>query len=402
MRLVLATNHLGLGGSESYLLTVAEQFDRLGHETVIYSPELGAGTDVARERALAVVSNVADLPDGCEAVLVQDAGCSHELAERYSSTPQLFVAHGEFFDLVTPPQLDRLVGAIVVLNDRVGARMRNLAVEVEVIRLRQPIDTERFTSRSPLPEVPRRALFLSNTPSSDRLNILKSACDAASLELVRLGAQVGQTTDPRSALVDADIVIGYGRSILEAMACGRAAYVYDWKGGEGWVTADSYSEIEADGFGGRSGRMIVDPEVLAEDLRGYATSMGPVNHDLVSAHHRANVHAQQLVEILKRLGAASGRPREGLQEMARLVRLEWRARGEVFALSAENAALRELLKKSQESAEEELARSQEAIQEEKLSHGNQVEARVRHAYESTFSWRLTSPLRRVWRLLRRR
>ena len=47
MKLMLATNHLGLGGSESYLLTVAEQLDRLGHEVVIYTPEPGGGVAVA-------------------------------------------------------------------------------------------------------------------------------------------------------------------------------------------------------------------------------------------------------------------------------------------------------------------------------------------------------------------
>ena len=55
MRLLLANNHLGLGGSESYLLTVAEQFDRLGHEVAIYAAERGLGTEVALERGLTLI-----------------------------------------------------------------------------------------------------------------------------------------------------------------------------------------------------------------------------------------------------------------------------------------------------------------------------------------------------------
>ncbi|MEX2106797.1 MAG: hypothetical protein WD810_07850 [Solirubrobacterales bacterium] len=388
MKLVLGTNHLGLGGSESYLITVAEQLDRLGHEVVLYASETGEGVAVALERGLTLVDE-AELPEDCDAALVQDGAVSYQLAELLPSLPQLFVAHSESFDLQAPPQLEGIVGAIVALNDRVAARLRSYALEVDVVRLHQPIDTERFMPRSALPRVARRALLFSNTPHTDRLGMLEWACAEVGLELVRLGTLSGQTRDPRPALASAEIVIGYGRSILEAMACGRAAFVYDWNGGEGWMTPDAYPAIEADGIAGRSGRVILDADGLAEGLRGYDPSMGPANHDLVMAHHRANVHAQELVEQFRRLSAPAPRPRSPLQEMARLVRLEWRARGDVHSLQQENAMLRRLLGESEQSARE--ARE----------HAARTEARVRHSYEASVSWRFTAPLRAVKRAIRR-
>ena len=387
MRLVLATNHLGLGGSESYLLTVAEQLDRLGHQVAIYTPEPEGGVEMARDRGLAVFSED-KLPEECDAALVQDAGVSSQLAYSYPEVPQIFVAHSESLDLQSPPQLPGLVRLIVALNDRVAERMRSLAVEVEVKRLRQPIDTERFVPRGRLPEVPSKALLLSNNLSvSDRLEMLEEACREAGIELARVGGANGQTADPRTALAEADIVIGYGRSILEAMACGRAAYVYDWNGGDGWVTRDSYAAIEADGIAGRAGRPVVDAERLSADLRAYSPSMGPVNHDLVKAHHRANVHAQELVQLLRGLGVVEARPRAPLQEMARLARLEWRARAEVRALEREVERLHQSLHESGRRAAEEKA----AVAEE-----------VRRSYEDTLSWRLTAPLRWLSVRLRRR
>lgn len=381
MKLVLGTNHLGLGGSESYLITVAEQLERLGHEVVLYVPEPGAGLAVALERGLVVVEE-AGLPPDCDAVLVQDGGVSHQLADAYPAAPQLFVAHSESFDLQAPPQLDGAVGTVVALNDRVAERLRGYAVEREVVRLRQPIDAERFLPRGPLPAVARRALLFSNTPHSDRLAMLESACEAAGLELVRMGGLAGQMADPRPALAGAEIVIGYGRSILEAMACGRAAYVYDWHGGDGWMTASTYAAIEADGIGARSGRLIVDGDRLAADLRGYEAAMGPVNHDLIIAHHRANVHAQQLVALLRAQKEPVPRPRAPLREMARLVRLEWRARVDNQSLVHENAHLRGLLRESEEKAH---ATALEATR--------RAEERVRRAYEDSRSWRWSAPLR---------
>lgn len=380
MRILLATNHLGLGGSESYLLTVAEQLDRLGHEVAIYAVERGRGAEVALEKSLTLIGE-AELHDDFDAALVQDAGVSLQIAGHCPRVPQLFVAHSAMFDLQAPPQLPGVVGAVVVLNDRVGERMRSFAVGVEVVRMRQPIDTQRFAPHSVLPEAPRRALLLSNNPNADRIAMLEAACRSADIKLHRVGGAAGQTDDPRPELAAADIVIGYGRSILEAMACGRAAYVYDWKGGDGWITAESYPEIEADGFAGFSDR-VVDGERLAQDLRRYSASMGPVNHDLVYAHHRANVHAQKLVELMRGIAAPQERPRAPLQEMARLVRLEWRARGEIQAMARK-------VDETQRARAADAERADEALQ------------RVRREYETSLSWRLTAPLRALRGLLGR-
>jgi hypothetical protein len=391
VKLVLGTNHLGLGGSESYLLTVAEQFDRLGHEVVLYAPEQAGGVGAARERGLVVVDE-AGLPEDCDAALVQDGGVSLQFADRFPAAPQLFVAHSESFDLQVPPQLNDLVGTVVALNDRVAARLRSYAVQVEVARLRQPIDTERFASRTPLPEVAQRVLLLSNTPNSDRLRLLESACEEVGLQLQRLGGHDGQTTDPRQALSEADIVIGYGRSVLEAMASGRAAYVYDWNGGDGWMTPESYPAIEADGIAGRGGRTVLTQAQLVEDLRRYDPAMGPVKNDLVIAHHRANAHAQELVGLLRGLAEPGPRPRAPLQEMARLVRLEWRARSEIHSLGNEIGQLRAMLAKSQE----QIGAVREAGLEEARKAGEQI-----RAYEESLSWRWTAPLRAVGRAIRR-
>jgi hypothetical protein len=383
VRLILANNHLGLGGSESYLLTVAEQLDRLGHEVGIYAAELGQGAEVARERGLTLLDE-AELSDGYDAAVVQDTAVAFHIADRCPGLPQLFVAHSAMHDLQAPPQLPGVIGAVVVLSDRMGRRMRSFATGVDVVRLRQPIDTARFFLRSSLPEVPRRALLLSHNPNSDRLAMLESACAEVGIELARVGGAAGHTADPGTALAAADIVFGYGRSVLEAMACGRAVYVYDWKGGDGWLTAESYPSIEAEGFAGCHGP-IVDAEHLREDLRRYAASMGSVNNDLIYTHHRANLHAEKLIQLLKGLADPPQQRRTPLQEMSRLARLEWRARSDVQTMARENAHLHNLLKES------ERARALDAARADDAGRG----------YEVSVSWRLTAPLRALGGLMRR-
>jgi hypothetical protein len=385
MRLLLATNHLGLGGSESYLLTVAEQFDRLGHEAVVFTSEPGDGTEVARERRIEVVDE-SRLSDGYDAALVQDIGVAYLLADLCPATPQLFVAHSSKFDLQAPPQLDGVVGAVVALNDRVARRMRSFATAVKVVRMRQPIDVERFASRGPLPEIPRRALLFSNNPNADRLAMVEDACAEVGVELLRLGGPSGHTPDTAPALAGAEIVIGYGRSILEGMACGRAAYVYDWKGGDGWVTAESYAAIESDGFAGGATGEIADRATLVQHLRGYSSTMSPINHDLVIKHHRATVHAQELLDRIERLATPHVRQRTPFQEMARLARLEWRAKLETADLARGNTHLRHLLAAAEKECDKAMDVATRAQRRAEQTAGE---------YEATLSWRLTKPLRRL-------
>ena len=176
------------------------------------------------------------------------------------------------------------------------------------------------------------------------------------------------------------------------MACGRAAFVYDWSGGDGWVTPDSYPALEADGFAGR-GEAVLDAAGLAAALGNYDRTMGAVNRDLVVAHHRANVHVQELVEIFRRLVPPADRPVAPYTEMARLVRLEWRARAEIHGVRIQNGKLHEEL--------HEMHLKLGAAQEGQTETEQRV-ADLARRYEGTLSWRLTKPLRRLASILRRR
>jgi hypothetical protein len=200
-----------------------------------------------------------------------------------------------------------------------------------------------------------------------------------------VGGDSGQTEDPRDALGRVEIVIGYGRSVLEAMAAGRAAYVYDRYGGDGWVTTGSYPALEADGFAGRERETTVDAQRLERDLRAYSAAMGPANRDLVVANHRANVHAQELVELLRPM-APREHDRAPHDEMARLVRLEWRARVDAQGLR------RELDRRSEQLEE---SKRRTAAAESRAEQ-------IRHNYEATLSWRATELLRTAREFLRRR
>jgi hypothetical protein len=353
LRIVLATRALAEpGGSESYCLTLAHEFDRLGHDVTLMAEELGPLADMAEERGLRIARGASALPLECDVALVQDSVVTAALVSHYPEARVIHVAHSSLFDHQLPVLTAGVVDAVVVLNARVAERVRALALDVPVLRLRQPIDTRRFAPAGALPARPRRALLLGNYLDGERRAAIVDTWREEGIECTQTGIPTHPALDVRPAIAQADIVVARGRAALEAMSCGRAVYIYDAFGGDGWVTADNYAAIEADGFAGLAATRPLEPDDLAADLAGYRPSMGMVNNELVQTHHSSRHHAHRLVELLRGLhpgdgvGASDGREISGLDEVARWARLFIGAEGRAMALwrelGAREVALREL------------------------------------------------------------
>jgi hypothetical protein len=289
MEIVLGAFRLASpGGTEHYTLTVAEQLQRLGHEVTIYVEQPGEIADLARSRGLRLATREDELPDDADVLYAQESVTAYGLAARYPKAPLVVGVHSVEYDLSLPPQLPELVSALVTLHDRVTRRAEAFAVKAEIVRLRQPVDTARFTPRGSLHERPQRVLALGNYLRGDRARVIEAACAEAGLEAMSVGMQRGNhVLEADRVLNEADVVLGKGRVIVEAMACGRAAYVFDAFGSDGWVTNDSYARLEADNFGGLTGTPPVDVARLRSDLELYRTDMGAANRELSVVHHPA-------------------------------------------------------------------------------------------------------------------
>ncbi len=384
MRILLGSYYLDApGGAVTYLATVARELQHLGHEVSAFTHHSG---EMAQrlEREGIEIRGPEDLPESCDAILTQDQVSSLTLAERFPSTGQVFVCHGGELALDVPPQVPGVVGVVVVLNDRVARRVDATALDVEVVRLRQPIDYTRFIPAGEPPQRPRRAILLGNYLKGERRDAVTGALEGAGIEWRQLGRFGEPVPDPAPHLRDADIVIGYGRSILEGMCSGCAAYVYEYSV-DGWVTAETYPAMEANGFAGTAFETTPGPDVLRRDLERYDAGMGLVNRELVVTRHYAIDHANELVGLLDRV-AERRTPLSPGSEMARLVRLQWEERMRVWQA--------ERLLAAQQKATHEA--EQRAVDAERRAH--EAEGRleeIRRSLRYRVAQRLVAPLERL-------
>ncbi len=333
MRIVLATHSFAqIGGSETYLLTAAEHLQRLGHAVTIHAVETGPVAELAGARGIPVAASEDELPAACDVVLAQDAGMAYALAERFPGVPQALVAHSELHDVQLPPMVPGLTRVVIVLSERVAQRVAALDPAYPVVRLRQPIDTERLTGLGAPRDRPRRAVLLGNYHQDQRRRLLEEAWEPQGVEISVVGLRGASSLEPSAELAAADIVVGKGRAILDGMSCARPAYVYDDFGCDGWVTSATYPAMEADGFAGQALGILTGRERLARDLREYTPDMGLANRELVLLHHKARNHAHELVGVLRSL-APDARPASTADaELARNVRLRFAADRELTQL----------------------------------------------------------------------
>ena len=105
--------------------------------------------------------------------------------------------------------------------------------------------------------------------------------------MVQVGRPTAELVNPEPEIAKADIVVGKARAILDAMACGRAAYIYDMFGTDGWVTPELYPLQEADGFAGLALPIMADEQKLRGDLDDYHPLIGQANRELILMHHVA-------------------------------------------------------------------------------------------------------------------
>lgn len=386
MRIVLANHGFAhAGGTEVYLLTVADHFQRLGHEVSVYAHELGPFSDHAREHGVKAYGELHDLPAECDALLTQDAVVAYELADRYPDARHVFRVCSDVYDLSMPPQLDGVVDKILVLSDRYARLASACAVTAPLLRLHVPIDIDRLTPLGSIRARPRRAVLLGNY--SDRHELVREVWGRQGVEVAVVGGDQ-QRYDVAAAVADADIVIAKARAALDGMACGRAVYIFDAFGGDGWVTPARHAALEADNFAGLATGRVIDAAALERDLAEYDPRMGIANRDLVVQHHSARDHVIELVEAISELRPGS-RPDAPRRELARLTDLLWSSDRLVRGPQSVQLILHERLARAEARAPEAADALACARQETE-----QLEAQVRELHAEIDTVRAT----RAWRL----
>lgn len=191
------------------------------------------------------------------------------LARIFPTTPIVQVLHGITDGLDTPaPDLPNLVGYVAV-SAELYHLMRERGIPVSMItHSSQLIDDHIFEPHCETNKPLRHVLLISRRMDPRRRSIVEQASKLCGASCLWIPGTTGELSPSRLAerIYDADVVVGMGRAILEALMCQRAAIVYDIHGGDGLVTESNFSMLAFHNFSGRCNSRDYTPAELCVHL----------------------------------------------------------------------------------------------------------------------------------------
>lgn len=293
LRILQLAENLQFGGLETHLLSLCKEFIKLGHRPYLFS--MAMGIEFAEELQQLGIEYLID-PTGQKA---EDFITSHNIQVLHghpAATVPLAASLGERLKLPVVVtyhglygwgwQVHKSIASFICISQEIADKLIQADPHhfPKVTVIPNGIDTDQFKLLSPLGNG-RKILFLGRL-DPDKYFTIKMVIDNLSeitdTELLiagsgafydRLMAEVpswvkclGFIRDVPPVINQADLVIGTGRGIREAMACGRPSIAMDACGYDGLVTPGNIAALEYQNFSGRSGRSLTR-EPLLRDLK---------------------------------------------------------------------------------------------------------------------------------------
>jgi GT2 family glycosyltransferase/glycosyltransferase involved in cell wall biosynthesis len=304
MDILITCYRLDLTGSSTYTLTLAAELKNRGYSVTVFSPFPEVIADQLRKRKISVFKNLRDVASRQFSIIIAQHNILAALVRTVlQEVPMIFICHGKILPqacLEQPLSIDIDVRKYIAVSDRIRDHLIvNHQIPSHCIEtIANFVDTQKFFPRSEIRQVPGVVLLLSNRCTRQMDKTVKRACRKLNLELMVIGGN-RQVSNVQDYINKADIVISLGRGILEAMACGRAAIVYGYLGGDGMITQDNLDLLKKGNFCGRVFRRNYNVKDLAREIRKYHPSMGEINRAIVLREFSVSMAADKIINICK-------------------------------------------------------------------------------------------------------
>jgi len=322
LKILLGTNHYySYTGSETFAYTLALALREAGHEVHLFSP-YAAGSIVHRTQGhgVPVFSDLQGLKDHrYDLIHVSHSLVAYETRQVFPDTPLVFQSHGVLPFLEQPPRDDLGIARYLAVSEEVRDHLHQQGVPMDRIDIfRNCVDTSRFWSYADIQPVPKTLLIMSGRMGADTRAIVLEAAKQVNVRVLSTGEQGTICEYPESLINQADIVISLGRGILEALACGRAALVYDYMGGDGLVTPESIDEIQKCNFSGRRFARKYTAQDLVQEINKYSADMGRTNRRLAEERFSVGRNLAALLRSYQR-AIQEHTPRPGAEATVQFV-----------------------------------------------------------------------------------
>lgn len=377
---ILFTQH-GLkrrGGTELFVTEVSAELVRRGHQVAVYAGEIGATAFLLKDSGVTVLDDPRKCPWVPDIIHGQHRRHALKALLSFPCTPAVLHLHGFLPMLEKPFRHPRILRYLTTAKSMDGYWAERFSLPSErFITVPNPIDLRRFESRRNPPPKPSKALLYSNVRFlPEQVTILRNACDARGMSLELAGGCTGlrgETASPEKLLPEFDLVFAVGRSALEAAACGCAVIPVYLGMAEEMLLPTTYRRLREQNL---SPRLSHHHPLGASWITAQMDLWDPLQIGDVSQMVRASSGIGGTVSLLE------STYEQVVGEQASLPSLDWEEELEM---------LRSFFQKEDQSTLRERIAGLTAMVEKR---SGRIES-----MQNSLSWRMTSPLRWIDRLL---
>ncbi|MCH5307590.1 MAG: hypothetical protein J1E37_05865 [Prevotella sp.] len=229
MRILVGNNQLiQTGGTESYTFALAISLKKIGHEVEYFTFARGFVSEQLETCGIPFMSHdYYDLILANHTPVVEHLFCYGFIIQ---------TCHGIILDLEQPSPFADMY---VCISEEIKNHLQNIGIKSDVML--NGIDCNRFTPYNPIHS--NLTCVLSLCQSDIANNFIKECCDSISdgnIEFISCNKFTDNVWEIEKRINQADLVVGIGRSLYDAMACGRCVISYDYRPYHSIAVGDGY------------------------------------------------------------------------------------------------------------------------------------------------------------------
>lgn len=302
MRFLITCYRLDLTGTSTYTFTLASELRKKGIDVDVFSPFPEIMSGELKKIGVRVHENLEEVTDEKYACIIAQHNILALMVRSIKpEVPMIFLSHGVLLPqafIEVPPSIDVNIQKYIAVSEEVKDNLvlnhRVSPKNVEVVR--NFVNVNRFFPQSEISERPKVVLFISNLFASKVYRTIKDACKKLNLKLNIVG-KTKKVPNIEDYINQADIVVSLGRGILEGMACGRAAIVYDYQGGDGMISEENITEIRKHNFSGRRFKKNYGVTDLIQEIKKYEKCMGKINREIILKDYSVSLVSDKIINI---------------------------------------------------------------------------------------------------------
>lgn len=291
MNILLGSNHLvRTGGTETFVYALAESLQKMGHNVEYFSFERGEVSSKLEKIGIRFMSkNKYDL------ILANHKPVVDFLVGRGVI---IQTCHGHLMGLEAPSQCANLY---VSISEETRSYL--LKHGKRSVLIYNGINCNRFSPIVPINEKLRVVLSLCQSNIAN--DFVRRCCNSIGVTFIKSDKNIENKWEIEETINKADLVVGIGRSLYDAMASGRAVISYDFRSymreaiGDGYLNEGNIENSLLCNCSGRSSHRSFTETEFIEELKKYNTRDGAYLRRFAEKKLNMDINSQKYIDLYR-------------------------------------------------------------------------------------------------------